>query len=64
LTIRGTAKKLTLPFTLDVSGTTATAKGEINLNRTDFGVGQGDWSSGAYVGLNVGVTFTLVAAQN
>lgn len=64
LTIRGTAKKLTLPFTLDISGTTATAKGQINLNRTDFGVGQGDWSNGAYVGLNAGVNFTLVATQN
>lgn len=63
LTIRGNSKKLTLPFTLDVSGTTATAKGSINLNRTDYGVGQGSWSSGAYIGLNVGVNFTVVAQQ-
>jgi polyisoprenoid-binding protein YceI len=63
LTIRGNTKKLTLPFTLDVSGTTATAKGSINLNRTDYGVGQGSFSSGAFIGLNVGVNFTLVAQQ-
>jgi polyisoprenoid-binding protein YceI len=61
LTIRGNTKKLTLPFTLDVSGTTATAKGSVNLNRADYGVGQGSWSSGAFIGLNVGVNFTVVA---
>jgi len=61
LTIRGVSKKLTLPFTLDVSGKTATAKGSISLTRTDYGVGQGSWSSGDWVGLNVGVNFTLVA---
>ena len=61
LTIRGITHKLTLPFTLDVSGTTATAKGQVNLTRTDYGVGQGNWSSGAWVGLTAGVNFTLVA---
>lgn len=60
LTIRGNTKKLVLPFTLDISGGTATAKGQVNLVRTDYGVGQGSWSSGAWVGLNVGVNFTLV----
>jgi polyisoprenoid-binding protein YceI len=61
LTIRGNTRKLTLPFTLDISGTTATAKGKVNLVRTDYGVGQGSWSSGNWVGLDVGVSFTLVA---
>ena len=63
LTIRGTARKITLPFTLDVAGGTATAKGQISLTRTDYGVGQGAWTSGAYVGLPVDVTFTVVAKQ-
>ncbi len=64
LTIRGVAKKLTLPFTLDVAGKTATAKGSINLTRTDYGVGQGNWSSGDWVALTAGVNFTLVARSD
>lgn len=63
LTIRGIAKKVTLPFTLDLSGTTATAKGSMSLTRTDYGVGQGSWASGNWVGLPVTVSFTLVAKQ-
>jgi polyisoprenoid-binding protein YceI len=61
LTIRGVTKKLKVTFTLDISGTPATAKGQVNLVRTDYGVGQGNWSSGGFIGLNVGVNFTLVA---
>ena len=61
LTIRGVSKKLTLPFTLDLSGKTATATGSLTLTRTDYGVGQGSWSSGDWVGLQAGVNFTLVA---
>lgn len=64
LTIRGITKKLALPFTLDVAGGTATAKGSISLTRTDYGVGQGSWSSGDWVGLNVGVNFVLVAQSH
>lgn len=62
LSIRGVAKKVTLPFTLDVAGGTATATGALNLTRTDFGVGQGQWASGDYVGLGVTVNFTVVVA--
>jgi hypothetical protein len=46
-----------------VSGKTATAKGSLTLTRTDYGVGQGNWSSGDWVGLNAGVNFTLVAQE-
>lgn len=63
LTIRGITHKLTLPFTLDVSGNAATAKGSLSLTRTDYGVGQGNWALGDYVGLSVGVNFTLVTTS-
>jgi polyisoprenoid-binding protein YceI len=63
LTIRGTTQKLTLPFTLDISGNQAEAKGTVTLLRTAYGVGQGSWSSGDWVGLNVGVTFDLKAGH-
>jgi len=61
LTIRGVSQKVVLPFTLDVANGVATAKGTLNLTRTDYGVGQGAWASGDNVGLAVGVSFTVVA---
>lgn len=61
LTIRGVAKKVTLPFTLDIANGVATAKGALPLVRTDYGVGQGQWATGDYVGTAVTVNFTLVA---
>jgi len=64
LTIRGISQKVTLPFTLVINGSQAKAKGEISLLRTVYGVGQGNWSSGDWVGLNTGVAFDLVAVKN
>ncbi len=63
LTIRGITKPLNLPFTLVQTGKTATATSEVTLIRTDYGVGQGAWSSGQWVGLNVTVNIVLVATQ-
>ena len=63
LTIRGVTQKLALPFTLDVSGNQAVAKGQITLLRTAYSVGQGDWSTGDWVALNAGVNFTLTATK-
>ena len=63
LTIRGVAKDVVLPFTLAVAGDSATAKGHLGLVRTAFGVGQGPWSSGEWVALEVGVDFDLVAVK-
>jgi polyisoprenoid-binding protein YceI len=61
LTLRGVAKPVTLPFTLAIAGTTAHAKGHLNLARTLFGIGQGTWSSGQWVALDVGVDVDIVA---
>lgn len=63
LTLRGVSKRLTLPFTLTVSGDTAHAVGHVQIMRTDFGVGQGQWSSGDMVGLQVGVDFDVMATR-
>ena len=63
LAIRGIKKDVTLPFTLNIDGDTATMDGKLSLMRTDFGVGQGAWSSGQWVGLNVDVTVHLVATK-
>lgn len=64
LTIRGISQKLTLPFSLVVTGNQAVAKGQITLKRTDYGVGQGSWATGDWVALNAGVNFTLVANKD
>lgn len=64
LTLRGVTKPIVLPFTLVITGTTAHAKGHLSLVRTLFGVGQGTWSSGQWVGLDVGVDIDIVATRN
>jgi polyisoprenoid-binding protein YceI len=63
LTLRGVTKPVVLPFTLAIAGTTAHAKGHLNLVRTAFGVGQGSWSSGQWVALDVGVDVDVVAIR-
>jgi polyisoprenoid-binding protein YceI len=64
LTIRGISQRITLPFTLVITGNQAEAKGEISLQRTTYGVGQGTWSSGDWVSLNTGVNFDVVAMKS
>jgi polyisoprenoid-binding protein YceI len=61
LTIRGMSKNVTLPFTLDVKGAQARAKGRLDIVRTDYGVGQGEWKTGDMVALQVAVVFDLEA---
>jgi polyisoprenoid-binding protein YceI len=63
LTIRGIARDVLLPFTLGITGDRAAAKGHLTLVRTDFGVGQGVWSTGDWVALEVGVDVDLVATR-
>ena len=63
LTIRGVTKPLTLPFTLAINGGTAKADGTVQLIRTDYGVGQGEWATADTVGLEVSITFDLTASK-
>lgn len=63
LTIRGVTRDLTLPFSLTISANRAIADGEVSLVRTDFGVGQGEFSTGEWVGLNVKVALHIEAAR-
>jgi polyisoprenoid-binding protein YceI len=63
LTIRGTTKDVVLPFTLAISGDQAVAKGHLSLLRSDFGIGQGPWSTGQFVALDVGVDVALTATR-
>ncbi len=61
LTIRGMGKSVVLPFTLAIKGSQARAKGRLEIIRTEFGIGQGEWKSGDMVALQVGVVFDIEA---
>ena len=61
LQLRGVERDLSLPFTLTIDGDKAVADGEATLLRTDFGVGQGEFATDEWVGLEVEVRFHLEA---
>jgi len=61
LTIRDVTQSVTLPFTLTIEGDRAHAVGEVTVNRIDFGVGQGSWSSPNPVSHDVTITIDIVA---
>lgn len=63
LTLHGVTKPLTLPFMLAVKGNSARAKGHTKLLRSAFGVGQGAWSTGQWVALEVGIDIDLIATR-
>lgn len=63
LKIRNVTRPLTLPFTYTAHGNQAEIVGAVTLKRTDFGVGQGVWASGSWVGLNVRVAIKLAATK-
>lgn len=67
LTIRDVSQSFTFPFQLDIktdadSGKkTATMQAAFKLNRSTFGLGQGEWQDTSYVADNVDVTIIVVA---
>ncbi len=61
LTLRGTAQPVTLPFTLDISGDTAHMTARLGIDRTRWGIGQGDYGDGKTVATNVEVVIDLTA---
>jgi polyisoprenoid-binding protein YceI len=61
LTLRGVAAPLTLPFALQIDGTSAHAKGHAELSRRTFGIGQGPWATDQWVAFEFGVDFDVIA---
>lgn len=61
LTLRGVTRPVVLPFTLAISGDTARMNGSVVLNRTAFGIGQGQWKTGEVVATEVSVNIALTA---
>ncbi|WP_421739414.1 YceI family protein [Caulobacter sp.] len=63
LDLRGVRKPLSLPFSLKIDGDTATARGVTTLDRTTFGVGQGEWADTDQIAAKVKVSFSLTAKR-
>lgn len=63
LMIRDFSQPVALPFVLHIDGAEAKADGELTIQRTDFGVGQGQWASAEMVGRDVILRFHLLARR-
>ena len=63
LQLRGVSKPLSLPFTLHISGDTAQVSGVTSLDRTAFGVGQGEWAKTDQIPGKVTVKVDLKATR-
>ncbi|MCC9622502.1 YceI family protein [Thalassospira sp. MA62] len=63
LTIRDVTREVTLPFDLEITGDDAHAEGELTIQRTDYGVGQGQWSDTSQVGDDVTIKIDIEAAR-
>ena len=61
LTIKGVSRDVVLPFTLDVADGEARMQGVLEIVRTRYKVGEGQWASGQTVGLDVRIVVDLVA---
>jgi cytochrome b561/polyisoprenoid-binding protein YceI len=63
LELRGVKKPVDLPFTLHIDGDRARVSGVTSLDRTAFGVGQGEWSSTDQIPAKVAVKVSLAAKR-
>ncbi|PWG64972.1 YceI family protein [Spiribacter halobius] len=64
LTIRGNTHEIVLPFTWETQGDTARMDGEVTIDRTRYGVGQGDWEDPDAVGHEVTVIVDLTLERD
>lgn len=63
LTIRDASEDIVLPFTWQTDGDQARMQGEVTIDRTRYGVGQGDWSDPDAVGHDVRVMVDLTLTR-
>jgi cytochrome b561/polyisoprenoid-binding protein YceI len=63
LNLRGVSKPVRLPFTLKIEGDKARVSGVTSLDRTAFGVGQGEWKSTDQIPAEVKVSVNLTATR-
>lgn len=63
LSIRGTARAISLPFTLQIAGNRAVMRGSLAIDRTVFGVGQGQFAGNDPVTRSVRIDIALNARK-
>lgn len=63
LRLRGVSRPLSLPFRLTIDGDRASVRGVTSLDRTAFGVGQGEWTSTDQIPAKVTVRVDLKARR-
>jgi len=61
LAMRDVVKPVTLPFTLVITGSEAHMTGAVTINRTEWGVGQGQYAGGDPVATDVKISVDLIA---
>jgi polyisoprenoid-binding protein YceI len=61
LDLRGVRHGVSVPFSVKIANGSATAQGAFTLDRTIFGVGQGEWSATDQIPAGVKVSFTIKA---
>lgn len=63
LQIRSIAQEVDLPFTLTIDGDTAMVDGSLDIVRTNFNVGTGQWATEETVKFGVEITVDLTATR-
>jgi cytochrome b561/polyisoprenoid-binding protein YceI len=63
LDLRGASKPATLRFTLRIDGDKARVAGTARIDRTAFGVGQGEWAATDAIAANVDIDFSFSATR-
>ena len=63
LTLRGVSRPVRLPFRLQIEGDKARVSGVTSLDRTAFGVGQGEWTKTDQIPADVKVSVNLTATR-
>lgn len=63
LELKGVRKSVDVPFAWTESGDRAEMNGELTIDRTEFGVGSGEWASDESIGIEVGLTFKIILAR-
>lgn len=64
LDLRGATRPTTLRFTLRIDGDRARVNGSARLDRTAFGVGQGEWAATDAIAATVDVAFAFTATRS
>jgi len=60
LAMKGISRKITVPFTWEENSDIARMLGELDLSRTDFNIGTGEWSTDDQIGFRVHVRLDVV----